>query len=224
MKKILLLLICCFLLLGGCGKQSKEDVIKDFKNSVNNAKSYKAIGTMEISNDEETFNYSIEAYYLKDNYYKVILVNQTNNHEQIILKNNDDVYVITPVLNKSFKFQSDWPDNSSQAYLLGSIINDIDKDSEVEVEKLDNKYIIKSKINYPNNEELKYQKVYLNNNKVIEKVEVYNDKDLIKIKVTFEDVDLKAGLKKASVNRITINRFLISRFLATRCSEIYIKT
>ena len=193
MKKFLIIL-GVFFLLTGCGKESKDDVIKDFKNTINNSKSYKITGNMEISNDEETFTYSLESYYLKDNYYKVILVNQTNNHEQIILKDNDDIYVITPALNKSFKFQSDWPKNSSQAYLLGNIVSDIENDKNTEVTN-ENGYIIKSKVNYPNNPELTYQKVYLNDKKEITKVEVYNENDIVKIKVNFDKVDLKAGLK-----------------------------
>lgn len=199
MKK-LALIICFVFLLCGCGKESPDDIMKSFTDSVSNIKSYKITGNMEISNDEETFTYSLESYYLKDNYYKVILVNQTNNHEQIILKNKEDIYVITPSLNKSFKFQSEWPDNSSQAYLLGNISSDIKGDSEAEVVESDNGYVIKTKVNYPNNEELKYQKVYLNDKKQIEKVEVFNENDIVKIKVTFESVDLKAGLKTNDFN------------------------
>lgn len=195
MKKIIVI-ICMSLCLCGCGKETKEDVIKDLKSSINGAKSYKLTGNMEISNDEETFTYSLESYYLKDDYYKVILVNQTNNHEQIILKTDGDVYVITPSLNKSFKFQSDWPKNSSQSYLLGNILSDIESDKDASVDKADNGYVIKSKVNYPNNAELVYQKVYLNNKKNVEKVEVYNESDIVKIKVTFSSMDLKAGLKK----------------------------
>ena len=193
MKKLVFIMLFG-LLLCGCTKESEEDVLKDFKNKVNNVKSYKIEGTMEISNDEETFTYSLESYYLKDNYYKVILVNQTNNHEQIILKNNSDIYVITPALNKSFKFQSEWPGNSSQAYLLGSLINDIANDSKVELQNTEKGYIIKSKVNYPNNEELTYQKIYLNSKKDVEKVEVFNNKDIVKIKVSYNNVDLKANL------------------------------
>lgn len=193
MKKLVFIMLFG-LLLCGCAKESEEDVLKDFKNKVNNVKSYKIEGTMEISNDEETFTYSLESYYLKDNYYKVILVNQTNNHEQIILKNNSDIYVITPALNKSFKFQSEWPGNSSQAYLLGSLINDIANDSKVELQNTEKGYIIKSKVNYPNNEELTYQKIYLNSKKDVEKVEVFNNKDIVKIKVSYNNVDLKANL------------------------------
>ena len=94
MKKLVVLLSLMFL-FSGCGKTSTENVVKDFAKSIDNAKSYKVTGNMEISNDEETFTYSLESYYLKDEYYKVILVNQTNNHEQIILKNKEDIYVIT---------------------------------------------------------------------------------------------------------------------------------
>ena len=199
MKKILLLLFGIFLLCG-CGTANKEDVMNDLIKKTNKIKSYKITGNMEISNDEETFTYSIESYYLKDDFYKVILVNQTNNHEQIILKNNEDIYVITPTLNKSFKFQSEWPDNSSQAYLIGSVVKDIDDDKEAEIQEKNKRYIIKSKVNYPNNEDLKYQKVYLNNNKEIEKVEIYNENDILKIKVVFDDINLKANLNKKDFN------------------------
>ena len=52
-----------------------------------------------VSNDElkylnDTLRVTLKNY-MKDDYYKVVLVNQTNNHEQIILKNEDEVYVKT---------------------------------------------------------------------------------------------------------------------------------
>lgn len=195
MKKIILIMFIG-LMLCGCGKENKEDVINDLKTNIQKTKSYKVTGNMEISNDEETFTYSLESYYLKDNYYKVVLVNQTNNHEQIILKNNEDIYVITPALNKSFKFQSEWPGNSSQAYLLGSLVNDIDNDTNREITEENNGYIIKTEVNYPNNGELKYQKIYLNNKKIIEKVMVFDENDIVKIKVVFDKIDMKANLKE----------------------------
>lgn len=193
MKKLFLLLT--FLLcLAGCGKYDLEDAVADFTKSVENSKSYKLNGTMEISSGEETYTYNIDSYFLKDDYYKVILVNQTNNHEQVILKNTEGLYVVTPSLNKSFKFDSVWPENSSQAYLLKNLVNDIKNDNNVEFETLDNGYIIKSKVNYPNNEELVYQKIYFDKDMNIQKVEVFSSEDIIKIKVNFKTVDLKAKL------------------------------
>lgn len=57
-------------------------------------------------------------------------------------------------------------------------------------------YVIKSKVNYPNNEELVYQKIYFDKDMNITGVEVYNNEDIIKIKVTFKNVNLKAKLKE----------------------------
>ena len=95
MKKIGIFLIVILLVMTGCGKKDKASIINDFKSKVNKSKSYEITGTMDIINDEDVFKYDINAKYLhKDiDYYKVSLVNQTNNHEQIILKNEEGVYV-----------------------------------------------------------------------------------------------------------------------------------
>ena len=54
-----------------------------------------------------------------------------------VLHDDDDgVYVLTPSLNKSFKFQSDWPYENSQIYLLNALIKDIEKDSKKEKTEL----------------------------------------------------------------------------------------
>ena len=44
---------------------------------------------MSILSNEDTFTYSVEANKSKDGYYKVSLVNKTNDHEQVILKNKE---------------------------------------------------------------------------------------------------------------------------------------
>ena len=196
MKKIALLAISTMLLITGCGKKNSADLMKKFEDSVLNTKSYTLKGNMEILSNEETYTYSLEANYLKDNYYKVTLINETNNHEQIILRNDDGVYVVTPSLNKSFKFQSEWPDSSSQTYILSSLLKDMKNDSDCKIEKQDDGYVAKSKVDYPNNSELTYQKIYFDKDMNLEKVEVYNNEDTICIKATFSSLNLKAKLEK----------------------------
>jgi len=204
MKKIWLFLIC-ILMLTGCAEKKNTNIIKNFTDSVKKSKSYKLTGKMELLNDEEVFNYTLDVSYLKDNYYKVEMVNTTNDHKQIILKNKEGLYVVTPSLNKSFKFESNWPDNSSQAYILSSIIKDIENDENAQIIQDDKNYIIKSEVNYPNNDDLNYQKIYLDDKYNIKSVEVYGEADLPKIKVIFDDVDLKAGLKE---NEFDLNNFV----------------
>ena len=68
----------------------------------------------------------------------------------------DGVYVLTPTLNKSFKFQSKWPYNNSQSYLLQSIINDMENDANLKMTKQDGNYVFTSEVNYKNNTSYQY--------------------------------------------------------------------
>lgn len=195
MKKLLCLIISLFLLTA-CGKNDVQSVSKRFSDDVNNSNSYEILAKMKIVSDEEEFNYNLNVKFLKDNYYKIVLNNTNNNHEQIILKNNDGVYVITPSLNKSFKFDSSWPNNSSQAYLLGSLLNDINNDKKVSLKEEKDIYIITAKVNYPNNEELVKEDIYFNSKMNITKVVVYDKDKNERIIVEFNKVNLKANLSE----------------------------
>lgn len=193
MKKLLSLFFCLFLLTA-CGKNDVQSVSKRFSDDVNNSKSYSILAKMKIISDEEEFNYNLDIKFLKDNYYKVVLTNINNNHEQVILRNSDGVYVITPSLNKSYKFDSSWPNNSSQAYLLGSLLNDVNSDKKAKLSEDKGAYIISTTVNYPNNEELVNEDIYFDNKMNIKKVIVFDKDKNERIIVEFNKVDLKANL------------------------------
>ena len=193
MKKILLFVGIIFL-LAGCGKYSKEDIINKFSKNIDNSNSYHITGNLEIYRDEELYTYTIDSSYKKEDNFRVSLTNQTNNHEQIILKNKDGVYVITPSLNKSFKFQSDWPYNNSQIYLLQPIIRDLKNDQDKLFEETKEGYTFTIKVKYDNDPKLVKQKIYLDKDLNLTKVEVLDKKDNIKMKLTIQEYDLKAKL------------------------------
>ena len=193
-KKILFLMIFFFtLLLVGCGKYGEDDAIKDFKKKIDKADSYRVTGTLEITNNDDTYQYTVDASYKKDNNYRVSLINKSNNHEQIILKNSDGVYVVTPSLNKSFKFQSDWPKNNSQIYLLSSILNDIKNDTERKFEEKDGNYIFTTKVNYPNNTELSKQVITLDNKLNLKTIEVQNNNGITQMTMKFDNIDYNSN-------------------------------
>lgn len=106
------------------------------------------------------------------------------------------VYVITPSLNKSFKFQSDWPYKNSQIYLLNAIINDINNDEERKFEIKDGKYIFSTKVNYPNNSSLVKQKIEMNKSLKLKKVTVYDKNDTVNMKMTFDKIDYSSKFAK----------------------------
>ncbi len=189
MRKILFLV--GFLLICGCGKFDQEDLAKKFSRQVKKAPSYHLKGVMEIRSNEDVFTYNLDAVHQDDDFYRVSLINQLNNHEQIILKNNDGVYVITPSLNKSFKFQSDWPANSSQAYILESIVKDMETTKKLTMVEKDNKYELKANVNYANNPNLAYQILTFDKKLNLEKVVVYDKDKNVKIMVKINDLDFK---------------------------------
>ena len=203
-KKLLLILIVCLLFVTGCfGK--KEDVFKNIKDKYGSLKAYSLTGDLEIVNNEDTYKYDVKVIYQKKDKYYVSLKNRDNNHEQIILKNEDGVYVLTPSLNKSFKFQSDWPNNNSQIYLIGSLLKDINSDNEKDVVKGDNGYIITTKVNYPNNRSLIKQEIKLDKDYNLVSVNILNDNDTSMMKITFQTIDLKPDI---DTNTFDLNKIM----------------
>lgn len=194
MKRIFIILFICCLLITGCS--GTKNIKKNFVNRVDGANSYKLNGILSINNNDDVYNYSVEVGYKKDDYYKVTLRNKANNHVQIILKTDDGVYVLTPSLNKSFKFQSDWPYNNSQIYLLDAISSDIKNDKDSEISKKDNKYFLMTKVNYSNNSRLIKQKLEFDEEFNLSKVIVY-DKDGIEVMtMKFDKIKLNCKFSK----------------------------
>ena len=212
MKKLslFLLVIACFLVTG-CGKNSESDVLADLDKKVNDGKGYVMAGTLEVLNNDDIYNYEVETAYKKDDYYKITLTNTSNNHEQIILKNDDGVFVLTPSLNKSFKFQSDWPYNNSQVYLLQSIISDLENDDKRTFKKDDKDYVFTSKVNYPNNRSLVSQKVTFDKDLKLKEAIVLDSDDVPNMTLKVKDIDFSPSFKK--------NYFEIDTIMSTVSTE-----
>ena len=103
---------------------------------------------------------------------------------------------MTPALNKSFKFQSDWPYNNSQIYLLQSIVTDIKSDNKKEFKEEKNGYTFITEVNYPNNRKLVKQEISMDKKLNIKKVKVYNENNVPLMTMTFKKIDTSPTFKK----------------------------
>lgn len=193
MKKIFasILFVFMVIMLSGCGSKGEKDILKNLSKKVD-VEAYYLDGKLEIVNNEDSYQYDVEAAYKSKNNFRVSLKNKVNNHEQIILKNEEGVYVLTPSLNKSFKFQSEWPYNNSQSYLLQTVIRDLKNDENLGFEENNDGYIFTSTVNYANNPNLVKQKVYLDKDLNIKEVIVLNNEDVMQMKMTYNSIDYKA--------------------------------
>ena len=106
------------------------------------------------------------------------------------------VSVVTPSLNKSFKFQSDWPYNNSQVYLLNSIIEDLEEDEDREFKTREDGYYFSSSVHYPNNKSLVKQNVYVDKNGKITKVEVVDKEENVQILMNFKNIEFNKKFDK----------------------------
>ncbi|MDX8362832.1 MULTISPECIES: outer membrane lipoprotein carrier protein LolA [Bacillaceae] len=164
MRKIvwLFFVLSVLLALVGCGNKSQEDVVNALDSKVEDMKGYKTEAKMTIQTGDEPQVYDVEIWHQKPDNYRVNLRNTERDQSQMILRNNEGVFVLTPALNKSYRFQSDWPNNSSQPYLYESIVNDIMQDTEATFEAKDQLYVFETKTNYQNHKMLPRQEITIN--------------------------------------------------------------
>ncbi|MBU8908767.1 LolA family protein [Desertibacillus haloalkaliphilus] len=161
--KMLIVGVVIMLVLAACGEKTQEDIIEDLEKKLDGMTGYKANATMVLQTGNEPQQYDVEIWHQKENYYRVALKNEEKDQSQIILRNDDGVFVLTPALNKSFRFQSDWPNNNSQVYLYESLIEDVLVDAERTFNASEEHYVFQTNTNYQN-KNLNSQEITLNKN------------------------------------------------------------
>lgn len=207
MKKVFLIVLSFICLLVSCSKDSITDVYNEFISNVNDCDSYVLKGNMEVYKDEGSDIFDMEVIYKKDSLYKVTYQNSESNSRQVLLKNSDGVYVLCPLLNKEFKFESNWPLNSSHIYILNKVVSDILEDSNYELSLNDDYYIIKSTINHKVKKSLTNQYVYINkSDKSLSKITYNTDSDE---KIIFTVSSLEFN-KEISSDEFDLNKIMSS--------------
>lgn len=184
--------------LCGCFFFLKEDSFKQKQEKLKETmQSYVLKGNMDILKGEEIKKYAIEVGYKKvaeEDFFKVSITDKQINQTQMILRNKDGVYVITPSLNQIFKFEGDWPLNSLKPYLIQSMQEILASETCV-VDKKDDGYIAKSDVKYPNNDNFKTQEMYFDKQALIQKIYIKDENDITQLYIDFSDVKMNAKIK-----------------------------
>ncbi len=169
-------------------RPSKVDKLVDSAKDVEN---YYFEGNMEIAQREDTKKYVVKVSYQKideQDYFKVSLFDKTLNQEQLIVKNGDGVFVLTPALNQAFQFKSEWPLNSPKPYIYQSLLSIFDGDHDVE--KTDDGYIVRADVSYPHNPTASKQEIKFDKSLAPIYVSITDQDDLPFIKVDFTKIDM----------------------------------
>ena len=200
MKNRFLLLLAGLMViavLAACGAKSQESVVKDLDGALSNLKSYKAKAEMTLQMGSDPQVYEVEIWHKEPTFYRVNLKNAEKEQSQMILRNDEGVFVLTPALNKSFRFQSNWPENSSQAYLYESLVKDILEDKEAKYTETEKHYVFETKTRYQNNQMLPLQEIKLNKKDLSPaSVKVMDTDRNSLVVVEFSDVEFGAEFDK----------------------------
>ncbi len=137
-------------LLAGCGDKDASSIVKDLDRKMNKVESYQGSGRMVVHTGVDPQEYQVEVWYKAPSYYRISLTNEKKDISQIVLRNDEGVFVLTPHLNKSFRFQSDWPQNQGQVYLYQSLVQSIVADRERQFTTDGDTYVFDVAGNYQN--------------------------------------------------------------------------
>ncbi|WP_433945725.1 DUF4367 domain-containing protein [Paenibacillus sp. SN-8-1] len=195
---VLTMVIAFSMLLAACGTKNSADVVKDLDQVVTKMESYEGTGTMTLHTGEKPQEYRVEVWYQNPSYYRIALTNAQKDVTQIVLRNDQGVYVLTPSLNKSFRFQSDWPENQGQVYLYQTLVRSILNDTSRQFVDDKDSYVFDVAANY-NTQTLVRQKIWLNKKDYAPKqVQVSDSSANVVVEVKFDKFKFDAGFDKKS--------------------------
>nr|WP_106781587.1 outer membrane lipoprotein carrier protein LolA [Lysinibacillus timonensis] len=193
----LIVLLLSVLLVAACGSQSKEDVMKDLSNKWGNANGYELNATMEIKTGSEPRVYDVNVWHTKPDFYRVQVTQQGEDVTQMIIRNKEGVFVVTPSLKKTYKFQSEWPKQNSQAYLIGALGEDLLADPNVVMEEDESNYIFQAATRNNHKSVMPTQKITVDKKtKLPTSVSVMNEAGEEQLLITFSNIDLSMEHKE----------------------------
>lgn len=188
------------MMLAGCGPKGADDVVSDLTDRMDKMTGYKMNAKLTLQTGKDPQTYDVEVWHNKPDFYRVALTSKERDITQIILRNEEGVFVLTPHLNKSFRFQSGWPENHAQVYLYESLVKTIlDDDQRVFTEE-EGKYAFEVKADYQNRS-LTAQKIWLNQDLSPVKVDVMDSNKNVVVTVEFSSFELDSKFDDDSFSK-----------------------
>jgi len=188
------------LLATGCGPKGVNDVVGDLNKQVETMTGYKMNAKLTLQTGKEPQTYDVEVWHNKPDFYRVALTSKEKDITQIILRNEEGVFVLTPHINKSFRFQSGWPENHAQVYLYESLVKSIIDDEQRAFAEEEGKYVFDVKADYQNRS-LTTQKIVLQQDFTPIKVEVMDTNKNVLVTVDFSNFEKDAKFDNDSFNK-----------------------
>ena len=171
-------------------ENKSSNVEKSVLETLEGLNSYYMEASMDFYKGEDSRSYTVKVSYLKsedgDNF-KVSMHDKAVNQEQIIIKNKEGVYVLTPALNQAYKFKGEWPLNGHKPYLYHSMVETMQSDCDIS--KLDDGYLVTSTPEFKNMPSWSRQEMKLSKEYKPLWVHIYDNNNDVAVKIGFSKVE-----------------------------------
>lgn len=184
----------------GCGPKGVNDVVGDLNKQLEGMSGYKMNAKLTLQTGKDPQTYDVEVWHNKPNFYRVALTSKEKGITQIILRNEEGVFVLTPHINKTFRFQSGWPESHAQVYLYESLVKSILEDEQKGFAEEEGKFIFDVKADYQNRS-LTSQKIVLHQDLTPVKVDVMDANKAVLVTVEFSNFEKNAKFDSDSFNK-----------------------
>ncbi|WP_018131433.1 DUF4367 domain-containing protein [Effusibacillus pohliae] len=201
MRKSFVFLVVALLVLSlglaGCGKRTMENVVQDLQGVQKNLKSYQSKAMMVVQQPESTSKYYIETWYQAPNLYRIALGDEKREINQVIVRNEEGIFVVNPQLKKSFRFKGDWTeDHGGHVYLYHAMVDRILKVQDKQFSTKEGAVVFEMPMT-PENPLIVRQQIVLDDRKLYPKQMVLLNKDNRAIvTVNYEFFDTGMSFKK----------------------------
>lgn len=183
--------VSVLLVLSACGKVTQQDVVEKLSDKWADTKGYELDAEMTIQTGGEPRKFDVNVWHTKPEFYRVKVTQDGEAVSQMIVRNEDGVFVVTPALKKTYKFQSEWPKQNSQAYLIGALAEDLDADKNLVMREEENTYVFESATRNNQKNVMPSQIITVDKKTLLPiEVSVLNEAKEEQIHITFKNIKL----------------------------------
>jgi outer membrane lipoprotein-sorting protein len=198
MRKISGLILAVGLVAGlvaGCGTPTATNMKSKLQTQAEklDTSNYHSTATMTVQMDNGSQTYYIQTDFEAPDTYKIALGDQNKNINQIIVRNETGMFVVSPSLQKVFRFNGNWAQNQGHIYLYDQILQQLANTKNLSMKKDGNQYAFTMPMT-PDNDVVTKQRVDLDASSLDPKRVVLYDKS-DKAIVTIDFKTFKTGMK-----------------------------
>lgn len=182
-------------LLAGCGTPTTNNMQSKLQTKAEklDTTNYHSEATMTVQMDNGSQTYYIQTDFDGKDKYKIALGDQNKNINQIIVRNETGMFVVSPSLQKVFRFNGNWAQSQGHIYLYDQILQQLATAKDLKMTKSGDEYSLDMAV-APGNDVVSKQRVLLDASTLEPKQVILYDKSG-KAMVTIDFTKFTTGAK-----------------------------